>query len=882
MDDFTGVGQDSFSTPPAQNPDMWERLTNIMPIIQKGMQRRWGYNALVNSIPSDTNHLESFQRDSDQLRTIVALGPTLVQAFLESGTPYATSIFNPVGSPRMLTSRSFGYFFSGEQDDLKKWDGSSTGGLSKWGISLTTTEKSLSTTATPSSAASSTWASPGNAKIEDGVLSSVSVTNTSAAPLLDLTDFALTSLDPASVVTGLSVDLKGFAGSSGGGSAGSVTTLTVTSQGEYITSELDVVITGGGGTGATATANMTVIAFDGHEAIWGLVSLNITNGGSGYTSSPSVGLSGVGGGASAIANINSGGGGGTGLVKFGAQLLKNGVPYGDTKFVAPGSTNTIKTLGAAGDLWGGTFTADDINSATFGVEISCFVASISGPASATFSVDVARITVFYEAATSAPTVASVASSGDVILTIGRIYFQAFKNSQTGHVSDLSDASASTGPVDSKIISLSDLAVPDDPQADVKLLLSTADGGDPSSLYLVAELSAAATTFDDDTPEETLVLNQLYQFTDDFGNDFGIAGNTPPPPDGKFCIKHLGRLWMLAGQYLFFSKSTAELTLPSGFIAGKWEESWPAENFFDISEGAENGRGLYSDGQTIYVGTERSILRITGDDPTNFSEPEILHGEVGLLNQDVWKTVFYEGTPAGAVWITPDSRVVLSDFNSYVDIGTPIQDVTSGIDLSAATISHAMFVAQGAYDLYILALSTLNTNVCDTVCVLDMRTRKWYVWNLTNPSTAMLFNINSLGQPQWLFSSGSSMYVFSQNTVQDINLTPSILARTSWLHLDNPSSFKLLDELEAFISDPVNTFLTIEAADSQLDFTSPMTVVTNKTFKRGPFRTYKTYLATLSSHHKYFRLSFLSPQNGLPLDSDYLNGYLLRYQSVNNF
>jgi hypothetical protein len=74
-----------------------------------------------------------------------------------------------------------------------------------------------------------------------------------------------------------------------------VTAITVTKGGTGYTSAPTVAITGGGGTGATATATLAPAA---------VASLALTNGGSGYTSAPTVSFSGGGGtGAAATAKL---------------------------------------------------------------------------------------------------------------------------------------------------------------------------------------------------------------------------------------------------------------------------------------------------------------------------------------------------------------------------------------------------------------------------------------------------------------------------------------------------------------------------------------------------------------------------------------------------
>ena len=78
--------------------------------------------------------------------------------------------------------------------------------------------------------------------------------------------------------------------------AASVTSITINSGGAGYTSPT-VTLSGGGGTGATATATVTAGA---------ITAIHITNSGSGYTSAPTVTISGSGSGASATAALSPG------------------------------------------------------------------------------------------------------------------------------------------------------------------------------------------------------------------------------------------------------------------------------------------------------------------------------------------------------------------------------------------------------------------------------------------------------------------------------------------------------------------------------------------------------------------------------------------------
>lgn len=558
-------------------------------------------------------------------------------------------------------------------------------------------------------------------------------------------------------------------------------------------------------------------------------------------------------------------------------LSKAGTPiYGISKSASVNPAPlAYTTFGGPGDIWGGSWTSSDINSASFGFALQG--SWIAGGSSPTLFVNYVRVSVFYTTLSSAITV-TPAGGGAINLTVGRIYYCVFQNSNTGHLSDLNTASASTGPLTNSVVNLSVIPVSPDPQVDSKIILATADGGDPSILYFVGSIPNATTTYQDTTPETVLVLNQQYLYTDPFGNEFGVTFNDPPP-NGTVSIKHKGRIWMAQQQNLFFSKSIAELTLPNGFIAGKYEEAWNPSNYFDISGGAETISGLFSDGNVIYIGTQSHIRRIFGDSPTNFQQPEICHQDVGVLNQEVWQNVFLEGTPTGFMWLSPDFKVMGSDGNTYLDIGHPIQDVLNSINPLAAQNSHAMFVQQGPYDLYIIAIPTGSNTYCDTHCVFDMRSQQWIIWQPAAQSTSMLFNITATGIPQWLFAAWNGVYnyVFQYNSASTQDLTSSdaqvnftSTAKTSWLHLGSPTTRKVLDELE-IVGDP-SSLVSVSGASTQGDFNSPRVIVSSVNPVLSPFQNYKVYLSGRTSRDRYYQLMF---QSLTPSDQTLLNSFALR-------
>lgn len=785
-ENFSATGQESHVEPPAQDQSMWELLTNVMPITRGSIRRRRG--AIVQGqTPQPAQRLATFQRDSDGLRVTVAICENVAVAYNEDHSLYNQQIFVSQALTRMLTSRSYAYFFSSNSADLRKWDGNPTlsAGLTNWGIPFVTSTGQVSVTPNGTLAGDLTgtafWLTPTNALLEDNTFTTftTAVPNGDTPPLY-VHGFGF-SIPSNATITGLTVRVKMKA--------------------------------------STSPDQLKVIAS---------------------------------------------------ITKDGTTVLS-----GQGAVVTNQTVNTSYTFGSATDLWSQSFLPNDINSPSFGVT----VVGANGPSSTSiaWAVDVVQVTVSYLGATNAPTVAD-GGAGNVTLTVGRLYYQVFKSSKTAHLSDLGPASASTGPLTSRQIALSTLAVSNDPQVDRTILLATADGADPSILYFVTDLANGTHTYTDNTPEATLVLNQQYLFTDQFGNDFGVADNTPPPSGMTLAIKHKGRLWGVVGQNLFFSKSTSDLTLPNGFIAGKYEEAWPADQYLDISEGAEQATGLLSNGQVLFIGTERHIRWVTGDDPTNFSEPEVVHAEVGLATQEVWQSVFTQGTPAGCIWLTPDKRVIMSDFNTYMDIGTAVQDVLDIINPAAIKASHATFVTDGEMDLYILAIPTGVNTACDTHLVFNMNTHQWVVWKPSTGSLALLFNVTSDGVPQWLYSTqfNNNIFEYTNSTATDMNpggppnIAIPVTARTSWLHLGSPTHRKLLDELEV-IGDPAMQ-ITVEGASPELDFTTPTIYKNAVTPTVGPFQQLKVYLASSGAKDRYYRLTFFSPGG---TNAKFLHAYNLK-------
>lgn len=315
--------------------------------------------------------------------------------------------------------------------------------------------------------------------------------------------------------------------------------------------------------------------------------------------------------------------------------------------------------------------------------------------------------------------------------------------------------------------------------------------------------------------------------------------------------------------LVFSKNLTEVTTSTGTITTKWEEAWPATNQIDVSEFAETIQGLLSDGETLWIGTERCIRRLVGDSPSNFQDPEIQFNEAGLLNQDVCKIVYAESQPVGAMWMTPDFKVMFSDFNTYSNVGTPIQDVLNGITTTAVSTVHACFVTQGAANWYMLYIPTGGASTPNTVCVFNLGTKTWSIWSPTDLVNASLFFFDANGTPKWTFSTAlGSLYFWDSTVLQDrVNNTPqsyAVTITTSWLDFGDSVLRKSMQQLITGTDDGTLT-VTIRAANTDADFLlGGITILPTTAVKPGPLGDLFVPLASAVTKYRWYKFILQSP------------------------
>src|SRR5262249_37720262 len=124
------------------------------------------------------------------------------------------------------------------------------------------------------------------------------------------------------------------------------------------------------------------------------------------------------------------------------QLMKTGVAIGATRFASYPASNAFVTLGGTNDLWGTTWTSNDVNASNFGVQIPSLLNFTSNTDDQ--QIDFIRITIY---GIGGPGISLVA--GSQTTTIGWQYVFCYGNSNSGHISSPSPVSASTGAFTSK-------------------------------------------------------------------------------------------------------------------------------------------------------------------------------------------------------------------------------------------------------------------------------------------------------------------------------------------------------------------------------------------------------------------------------------------------
>lgn len=509
------------------------------------------------------------------------------------------------------------------------------------------------------------------------------------------------------------------------------------------------------------------------------------------------------------------------------------------------------------------------------------------------------------------TLVAVSINGPITLNVGRSYALAFMNSKTGHVSDVTTETGvfsyfpavgttwvdSNGDVQTtlplgctQLICRVSIFPPTDPQIDTVLMVATSDGGDLEHLYEVTTFPLSSfvtdptfsgkvylpTNYIDTLPDTindfgqtqsytgaTLLTNNLYVDVDTYGNIIGIFANLPPGVAYNKPVCNQGRMYTTDGKSVFYSKNITEVTTSTGLITSKWEEAWPGDNVLNIGFDNEVITGLLSDGTYLYIGTTQNIYQLSGTNLATFSI-QCIFPKIGVYGQDAWSIVYKEYVPVGYMWVTPDLKVMLSDFTSYKDIGSPIYPLLeddNGFYLQPCTF--------GPYNMAMLRSGS------DPLFVFNLNSDSWYRWIFPQGGTSRIGPIlnynNSAGINNVYFNlpfttspRNNGFGFFDPTVYADSYPIPGGLpiawaVRTGWQDMGDMTGIKVINQIEIW-----STSSSLQTSVFTKTSGSNDTIVTNsRTPVAAPTSAmsglYKAYYATSNTGGKLF--SFLLQGTG---------------------
>lgn len=315
---------------------------------------------------------------------------------------------------------------------------------------------------------------------------------------------------------------------------------------------------------------------------------------------------------------------------------------------------------------------------------------------------------------------SATVAGGLSPLFGYEWGYAFMNSTTGHVGNVSPASASTG-VLSNVTFVAIAGSTTDPQVDTLVWFRTTDGG--GDLFRLAQVNLATgalTTYGINANLSAQAINGLYiQLTDnspDISLDTTTLGpqiNNPPLP-GKYLATGQSRVFIanLAGapQDIIYS-GYEQIPL------GRPEESFPPYNRLRLSIGAESlaGIGVLHAGVVAFSQTGRMYMMRGAVEDISLAAPvaftsylEELPWTLGCLSH-----TSIRATPYGLFWLAGDKTVQLFDgHNPPTDISQAIypylRRITPGTETQAVS-GYFNWLERDWYALVVCTDGSLNVN-----------------------------------------------------------------------------------------------------------------------------------------------------------------------------
>lgn len=437
------------------------------------------------------------------------------------------------------------------------------------------------------------------------------------------------------------------------------------------------------------------------------------------------------------------------------QLLKNGSPVGNPIQTIINGTNTAYQVGSNTNLWGSSFTPNDINQSTWGVAISALTHNQEGG-----TVVVSLNGVFATISGAGGPIVTPTGTGSFAATKGYTYVFCFGNSLDRSASTATPAGNNTGAFSGKQGINVPLTASTDPQVNQIRVFRTTDGG-VSFLELPTSPYPNVTATILDTAADAALNFELVADTT------GI--NTPPPPGFLPMEYHLGRIWGAVGNIIYYS---AGPDVNPG--VGNGNTSFPPKNNFQMPSTV-----------TSMVSTAIGLIIFTT------STPQIILGN-GTASSPLYPQTYMKGKISG-----------LLNFNSCDVNGTLIYLQTSNGKLQSLDLSSGVGEAGfpigdllkdfGSGQSYVTWHEGDSTD--SALYVADPATGSWYRLNPTPaPETGMTWS------PLAVIAGGFS-------AVQSIETSPGqhqllIASNVLSLHLVS------LDRLGTLVSASYDTLVTI--------------------------------------------------------------------------
>ena len=330
-----------------------------------------------------------------------------------------------------------------------------------------------------------------------------------------------------------------------------------------------------------------------------------------------------------------------------AQLVYNGSPVGnyiDGSVAGGGDTTTV--FGGSSNTWGATLTTGYVNNSTFGVILYAKGLNTSGsPVTQTYSLDACQIVVTISGApTATPT-----GSGSLSTTNGGWqYVYAYGNTASGHISNPTLPSTSTGNFTSKSYVGLPVVASTDTQVNTIHVYRTKDGGSVYYELPTSPYPNTSTTIQDSNPDASLQNSIVWPQIPWLGNSTPEAGLTK-------MAYHMGRVWGAVGNYVYYSAG------PDATI-GNGAEAFPPANYFLFP--SQVSRLIpYSSGLLVF--TIDDIYVIYGTSLATFYAMPFQQG-VGVLS---YNALDVQGTTIFA--LTSDGQGLSISSSGINEIGFPI-------------------------------------------------------------------------------------------------------------------------------------------------------------------------------------------------------------------